>query len=165
MTRTRLVLALLAATLAVLLAWHLQPERRLMRSWNKLLDVVEARHARALGALLAEDYADRWGYTKASLVQDARLAFHHFRVLEIRVDQQQVVVEGDQARVTALLRIEVQGSARADEARVTANALFSPFVLEWRREDSFPWSWKLVRFDQPELDLERFRRATSGALY
>ena len=162
MSRPRLLLAALALVLLAVATWHLQPERRLTRSWHKLIDVVEARHARALGNLLAEDYADRWGYTRSTLVQDARLAFHHFDSIEIRVEEQRFRIEGDAATITAMLRVDVRGTARAAEARVAANSLFSPFTFQWRRADSFPWAWELVSFDQPEFDLDRFRRGMSG---
>lgn len=162
MSRLRLILLGVGVLLIAALTWHLQPERRLVRSWHKLIDVVEARHARALGALLADDYRDRWGYTKPTLVADARLAFHHFDSLEIEVDQQQFALEGDRATITAILRVEVRGTQRAAQARVATNALFSPFTFEWRRSDAFPWGWQLVRFDQAELDLDRFRRMSGG---
>jgi len=162
MTRTRIVLLLVAVGLLGFAAWQLRPERRLERSWRKLIEVVEARHARALGNLLAEDYADRWGYRKATLVQDARLAFHHFDSIGIRIEQQQTRLEGDRATITAMLRVEVRGTARANEARVAANSLFSPFTFQWRRADTFPWAWELTSFDQPEFDLGRFRRSVSG---
>jgi len=162
MTRPRLALALMALLLAGLATWHLQPERRLKRSWHKLIEVVEARHAGALGNLLAEDYADRWGYRKSTIVHDARLAFHHFDAIAIRIEQQTLTIDGDRATITALLRVDVRGTARAAEARVATNSLFSPFTFEWRRDESLPWSWKLVTFDQPEFDLGRFRRSMSG---
>lgn len=162
MSRTRLVLVLLAACLAAFATWQLRPERRLHRSWQKLIDVVEARHARALGTLLADDYSDRWGYRKSTLVQDARLAFFHFDAIAIRVEQQEIRIDGDRATITALLRVEVRGTERATEARVAANSLFSPFTFEWRRAATFPWAWELATFDQPEFDLGRFRRSMSG---
>lgn len=162
MPRTRLAAALLVLVFVSAAFWHLQPERRLRRTWDKLVAVVEARHARSLGTLLAEDYADRWGYRKGTLVQDARLAFYHFDSIAIRAEQEDIRIEGDRATITAILRVEVRGSGRAQEARVATNALFSPFTFEWRRADSFPWSWKLVSFDQPEFDLARFRRSAAG---
>lgn len=163
MSRFRYILLLAVLIFVAVAAWQLRPERRLHRSWDKLIDVVEARHARALGNLLAEEYADRWGYRKATLVQDARLAFHHFSEIEIRIEQQEILMDGDRATITAMLRVDVRGTERAAEARVAANSLFSPFTFEWRRDDSFPWAWKLATFDQPEFDLGRFRRSVSGS--
>ncbi len=162
MNRSRLVLAALALFVIVAATWYLQPERRLRRTWDKLVATVEARHARALGTLLAEDYSDRWGYTRRSLVSEARLAFFHFDSIEVRIEQEQFHLDGDRATISALLRIEVRGTERAAEARVAANALFSPFTFEWRRDDDFPWGWKLVSFDQPEFDLNRFRQRFGG---
>lgn len=162
MIRPRLVLAALALVFLAAATWYLQPERRLRRTWHKLIDVVEARHARALGNLLAEDYGDRWGYTRDSLVSEARLAFFHFDSLQVRIEQEDLRIEGDRATISSLLRVEVRGTERAAEARVATNALFSPFTFEWRRDERFPWGWKLTRFDQPELDLDRFRQRFGG---
>lgn len=151
-----------AAGFVLLVGWYLRPERRLHRSWHQLLDVVEARHARALGSVLADTYHDRWGYTREGLIEDARLGFMQLDALEIRVQRQTFHLEGERATVSAILRVDVRGSRLADAARVAANSLVSPCTFTWVREDSFPWGWRLESFDQPELDLARLRRQTAG---
>lgn len=148
--------ALLAGAVAWGL-WSLQPDRRLARAWGELLDMTEARRAAGLGSLLDEHYYDRWGYTRETLIEDMRLAFFHFDRLEVKTSQVEIIREGDQAKITAIIRFEVDGSPQATEGRVTINSLFDPFTFYWQRRDSFPWSWELVRIDHPQLKPRRFQ--------
>ena len=157
-TRKRL-LFLLTATMAGLGAawWWGQPDRQLHRTWENLLDVVEARNTTRLGWLLADDYSDRWGYSRRTLLDDARLAFFQCEKLRIHPGQVTIQRDGDRATVTAVLRIDATGGGTVDEARIEINRLFTPFTFEWRHEGGYPGSWRLLRFDQPELSLERFK--------
>lgn len=162
MKRSHLLAAVMGIGLAALVAWYLQPERRLRRSWHRLIEVVEARHARALGGMLAPGYHDRWGYTRDPLIDDARIAFHQIQSLEIRVEKQMIEVTGPTATITAWLRVELRGSSEVQRAQASARALSAPYVFTWVRKSTFPWAWRLESFDQPEFDLGRFRRQMSG---
>lgn len=155
-------LAIAGATLlvgVVALAWYFQPDRRLARTWSELIAAVEARNPSRLHDVLAADYGDRWGHTRDSLANDARLAFLQLRELKVRPEQVTTQRDGDRATITAILRVEIEGGPGASEARVSINSIFTPFVFEWRRDPHAPWEWRLSRFDQPELDLARIRRA------
>ena len=152
------VLLLLAG--AGFLVWWLQPDRSLVRAWTGLVSAVEARHPSAIRDRLALDYSDRWGYDRDSLAKDARLAFFHFRDLELLVQEVSIVREGDHATISAIIRLQATGSERANDARLSVNSLYTPFIFEWERNPGFPWAWKLKSFDHAELDLARFRRSS-----
>jgi hypothetical protein len=157
-TRKRIVLLLTAAVASLCAAWWWWlPDRQLHRSWEDLLAGVEARNTARLGRLLAEDYTDRWGYSRRTLLDDARLAFFQFENLHLTADKVTFERKGDRAMVTAILRIDTMGGDHANEARVEINRLFTPFTFEWRHDGGYPGSWKLLRFDHPELSLERFK--------
>lgn len=138
-------------------AWWTQPDRSLERTWTGLISAVESRNPSGIRDRLAPDYADRWGYDRESLTNDARLAFFHFRELELRVQDVAIAREGGYATITAILRIQVEGSDEATNARLTVNSIYTPYTFEWERNRRFPWSWKLKRFDHSELELNRFR--------
>lgn len=158
LTRRRvLLLVVMGVSIAMGTAWFYQSDRQLRRSWNGLLDSVEARNTTRLGRVIADDYADRWGYKRRTLLEDARLAFMQFQRLEVAAEQVQIKREGDSATITAILRVDADGPGSIPEARATVNALFTPFVFEWRREPGFTGAWKLVHFDHPEFDLGRYR--------
>jgi len=158
LTRPRLLATGLAVVLGVGGAmWLYQPDRQLRRSWNDLLATVEARNTTRLGRIIAEDYADRWGYQRRPLLEDARMAFMQFRRLEVRAEQVHIERTDDHATITAILRVDAEGPGSIGDARASINALFTPFVFEWRREPGFTGAWKLVRFDHPEFDLARYR--------
>lgn len=158
LTRRRLLtLALVCACLGMGAAWFYQPDRQLRRAWDGLLATVEARNTTRLGRVVADDYADRWGYERRSLLDDARLAFMQFRRLVIAAEKVHISREGNQATITAILRVDAEGPGNIADARATVNALFTPFVFEWRREPGFTGAWKLVHFDHPEFDLGRYR--------
>lgn len=158
LTRTRLWFAGIVGLVAIGAAsWFFQPDRQLRRSWQELLASVEARNPTRLGRILAGDYRDRWGYTRRTLLDDARLAFFQIRHLKFTSDQTTITREGDRATVRAILRIDAGGSAEVDNARTKINALFTPFEFTWQREPGFTGAWRLVGFDHPDLDLRQFR--------
>jgi hypothetical protein len=158
LTRNRLIgLALVGVLTAAGAFWLYQPDRQLRRAWNGLLKTVEARNTTRIGRVLAGDYHDRWSYTRRSILRDAGLAFLQIRRLDLGAEQVRIERDGHRATVTAILRLDAEGDRRVGEARATINALYTPFVFTWRREPGFTGAWKLVSFDQPELDLGKFR--------
>lgn len=158
--RTRVVgvLAVVGA-LAAFYLWFFQSERMLWRSWDGLIGCVQSRQAGTLRGYLAEDYADRWGYDRESLVREARFAFQEFDRLVLTVKETEMTRDGDRATITARMVIDPQGTARAQASRDRINALAEPFRFEWRREPGFPGAWKLVSFDQPELQIQAWRQS------
>jgi hypothetical protein len=138
-------------------AWWVQPDRSLERIWTGLINAVESRNPSGIRDRLARDYSDRWGYDRESLTRDARLAFFHFRELELRVQDVVIARDGDRATITAIIRLHAAGSDEVADARLTVNSIFTPYTFEWERNKRFPWSWKLKSFDHSELELNRFR--------
>jgi hypothetical protein len=52
-------------------------------------------------------------------------------------------------------RITINGSAGEFAAAIQqrVNSLTAPFELEWRRQSSKPWDWKLVSVRNPALEI------------
>lgn len=138
-------------------AWWVQPDRSLERVWNGLIESVESRNPSGIRDRLADDYADRWGYDRETLTRDARLAFFHFRDLELRAQDVEIRRDGNHATITAIIRLQATGSEEVEDARLTVNSLYTPYTFQLQRNPRFPWNWKLKSFDHPELELNRFR--------
>jgi len=156
--RQRIFALAMALALTVVAAfWFYQPDRHLRRTWDGLLDAIEARNTTRVGQVVAQDYHDRWGYTRRSILEDARLAFLQLRHLELTAEQVRFERTGDEATISAILRIDADGSAGVAEARTSVNASYTPFVFIWRREPGFAGAWKLAGFNHPEIDPARFR--------
>ena len=163
MTIRRLGFLVGAAALSVGTAvWYLDGDRSLKRSWRDLVGTVENRRALALRDQLAPDYADRWGYDRDTLVLEMQIALRAFESLRVRPEQVEFRRTGDDATVSAVIRIEAHGPPSVDDARSAVNGIFTPFVFSWRREPDFPWSWKLTRTEQPDFHPERYRRGARG---
>lgn len=155
----RLSLAIVCLIAAGVLATrHFDPDRSLRRTWQELLNAVEDQNAGRLRDRLDDNYTDRWGYTADSLVNDARRAFFQTQYLRLIASDATFLRHRDQATITAVLRVDATGPEPVPAARVAINALFSPFVFEWRRQARFPWAWKLTRCDHPRLEPKRFQR-------
>jgi hypothetical protein len=59
---------------------------------------------------------------------------------------------GGKGNWTAKITITGAGEfAAVIEERV--NALPAPFEMEWRRKSAKPWDWKLVRVENPALEI------------
>jgi hypothetical protein len=157
---------LAVATVAVIGAgwflWYNHPARRLQRTWSHLLETVAARQIISLRAILAPDYSDRWGHDRDLIVLEAREAFRQMESIRIRPEEVRTTRGGDEAVITAIIRIDVDGPPPIPEARATVNALFSPFEFNWRKEPGYLGAWQLVRFNHPEFPLDRYRRRASG---
>jgi hypothetical protein len=59
---------------------------------------------------------------------------------------------------TARARITLKGRGGpfADMAMGRLDELKQPFSFTWRQRSWKPWDWKLVRIDQPELEVPEY---------
>jgi hypothetical protein len=58
---------------------------------EKLIDAVESKDWKKLSELMAEDYSDRWGHDKATVIERSRMVFSQFIVMEITATEPEVV--------------------------------------------------------------------------
>ena len=49
--------------------------------------------------------------------------------------------------------IDGTGVAGAEMVKESVNELSAPFVFQWKHRTWKPWDWRLVRVDNPELNL------------
>ncbi|MDR2430339.1 MAG: hypothetical protein LBD14_05585 [Puniceicoccales bacterium] len=160
-------IVLIASVAAVLLIavgmnHYYDADRQLDRGWTGFMEAIESRSMSGVHRLLAPDYTDCWGYDKASLGKDLWRIFYPFESIKLTPREVLVAREGDTATIGAKVTMASTGSGLGADAQNQVNRLTKPFVIKWRRDSGFPWSWKITRIDQPEFDAKRYQRHRSA---
>jgi hypothetical protein len=156
--RRHLVLSLVAATLVLgfWCLWLWQPARQVRRHTEQLLAAVEDKDWREMAELMMYDYSDRWGHDKATILDHTKQAFAQF--FSLTVESSELDVEEANAIGTARVRIAIKGRGGplADFVMSRVAELKEPFAFTWKQASWKPWDWKLVRVDQPELEISEY---------
>ncbi len=150
------------------LAWYVlhlwSPARQAELHTLNLLRRASSRDWVAAERMMSPDYRDDWGHDRAGAVEDAKLVFGHFFVLEIApLEPPRVVADSGTAALS--LRVGVFGSGTPVAAAVMdeVRGLREPFVFHWRKSGPWPWQWELSGAGQPELAARYPRQASLGA--
>jgi hypothetical protein len=145
--------SLVLATIAWRCFWLWQPERQLLLHQASFREAIEGRDWNKVRGLMDPAYADRWGYTRDTGVQEARQYLGQFFALTItpQLESDQLTPEG--GTVTERWQLDGTGTEMAGMIEQAANASHTPFVFQWRRRSWKPWDWVLVRVDNAELNL------------
>jgi hypothetical protein len=144
--------ALAAAVLlawALWLAWLWQPERQVRRHTLGLLQAIEHRDWSKVDALLADNYADRWGHDKAFVVTSLREIFGSFVVLSIEAQVLRNSASETSGVTVARVKMSGQGNVVAQYVVTKVNSLGEPFTFTWTKSGAQPWAWQLTAVDHP----------------
>ena len=148
----RILLVAIAVVVAVIgFMRFASPERQIEKKQATLIRGIEQRKRSKVEKLIADDYADRWGFGR----EDAVTAFldvgSQFVMLGItELDPKHEIGDG-RATVTTRLKIDGTGSPVANLVISRTNQLKTPFVFEWQKQNWWPGSWRLVKVDNPDL--------------
>jgi hypothetical protein len=150
---TAALASLVLATFAWRCFWLWQPERQLLLHQASFRAAIERRDWNRVRDLMDPAYADRWGYTRDTGVQEARQYLGQFFALTVNAQlvSDQLTPEG--GTVTERWQLDGTGTELAAMVEQYANAAHAPFVFQWRRRSWKPWDWTLVRVDNAELNL------------
>lgn len=143
---------LLAAIMGIFLVRLWQPERQVQLHSAHLLAQIEKKNGSGIAAFIGDGYQDRWGHDRTALLERLREVFRY--VGNPRITAKDVGIRVESAKGFWRGRITIKGTgefATVIEERV--NSLPAPFELEWRRGSNKPWDWKLVRVDNPALEI------------
>jgi hypothetical protein len=143
--------ALVALLLYCLALW--QPGRQLRLHQANLLRAIEKRDWERVATFFDEDYSDRWGHDKASVIERAREVFRQFLFVKIRHSIATIDYASDSASLAASVRLEGSGGPLAQFAEERVAALREPFVFRWSKRSWKPWDWKLREVNQSELEI------------
>ena len=150
---TAALASLAVVTIAWRCIWLWQPERQLLLHQAHLRRAVEGRDWARIEALVDAGYADRWGYTRATGLREARQWMGQFFVLTVTAEPAGDTWTAQGGTVTERWNIDGTGTEAAGMVKDRVNALRAPFVFQWKHGSWKPWDWTLTRMDNPELDL------------
>jgi hypothetical protein len=138
------------------LLWLWQPARQVQRHQENLLSAAEGRNWKELSELIADDYSDRWSHDKAAVLEHSRLVLSQFIAVGIESRDIEVTESNGEGIVRERLMLKGSGGPLAEMATERVSALKQPFIFTWRQQSGKPWDWKLIRADQPELEIPEY---------
>jgi hypothetical protein len=113
---------------------------------------IDMKNWDAVGADISPDYRDDWNNDRALLTARLRELLSGRGRIEIVAHDSDLHIEQSDAFVRARITIEGEGEI-VSIIKERVNPLSAPFELQWRRQSSKPWEWKLVRVSNAELQL------------
>lgn len=156
---------LLVMALIGLVVWNSRPSAMLQRRQTALFEGIEKASPGRIQRLVAESYADRWGFDREDLVTTIIDGGSQFLVLEIETAESTLEIEKGRATFEAKLSIRGKpvGPAGIEVTR-RINQLKEPFTFVWEKQSFLPSSWRLVELRQPGLpdDLHGYRPGDIG---
>lgn len=155
-----LLLALLAYAV-----WNARASAMIERRQAALIEGIEKASPGRIQRLVADDYADRWGFAREDLVTAIIDGGSQFLVLEVTMEDAALTIDGRRASYEAKLSFEGKpvGPAAIEVMR-RINQLREPFTFVWEKQSFLPSGWRLVEVRQPGLpeDLHGYRPGDIG---
>lgn len=142
-----------AIVIGLFLLWLWQPERQVKRHTENLFKAVERKNWEVVAQLTASNYEDRWGDDRDRMLGRLREVFRYFRDVRITSARETIQIDDRSGTWTGNIAIEAGPGELGGLLKERVNSLGTPFRLEWRRQSSKPWDWKLVRVDNPGLEI------------
>lgn len=133
--------------------WLWQPDRQLLLHQEHLRRAIERRDWSKVETLIDPAYADQWGYTRPAALHDARQWRGQFFALTILVEPGGHQLAAPGGTVTERWKIHGFGTGGTMLVVQEVNSLKSPFVFQWKHIGWKPWTWTLIRVDNPTLQL------------
>ena len=112
--------------------------------------------------LISEAYQDQWEFSKSNVLVSLSDVRTNLMALHISWEPEAPEILEDEARLTGDLNFEATALFGADFVTSRLNNLKTPWVFTWKKESWKPWSWKLVRIENPSLSLDGYRPGDIG---
>ncbi len=154
-----IVLATVAVlgSLSIFLLWQMRPAIALAKQQAALLDGVERRSPARIRRLVAEDYGDRWSFTREDLVVAMVDAGGQFFALVVTPEEERIEIQGKRATVACKLVVSGKPVGPVgQEVTRQINRLGQPFVFTWEKRSFLPSGWRLVRLENAALPDDLF---------
>jgi hypothetical protein len=150
---------------AYLFGYRWRPSIAVQFKQRAFLESLEDNSEDELADLVSADYSDSWGLKKPKLTQAFKDLRRHFLFLNFEASDIKVALDGDEARVSAIVKLSGRGSPIAEIIMDRANRVEAPFVFVWRKEGGAPWKWRLVSVTNADLpDLQGYRPGDGGLM-
>ena len=130
-----------------------QPDLQIGLHQKNFLAALENRHWSRVKSEMAENYSDRFGYRRDTVISDLREVLRPFFALTIRRQGAHLVINANSATMTTNLTITGTGPGATEWLTSEVNSLVDPWVFTWKKASFWPWDWRLVSVDNPGLNL------------
>ena len=114
--------------------------------------------------LLSESYEDQWGFSKSNALVSFQDVRSQFIGLHIEWKPQSTLIDARTGKLTGNMKFDATGLFATDLISSRINSLDAPWVFVWQKESWLPWSWKLVRIENSDLDLGRYSPGDLGRM-
>ena len=130
-----------------------QPEKQIRLHTMQLISTIEENDWSHVVLFIDPAYADEWGNDRNLLIARLRQVLPYARNLQVKTRRAWVQVAKAEGTWTAWITIEADRNEISEMIKERVNRLDEPFELTWRRGSRKPWDWKLVRVNNPALQL------------
>ncbi len=149
--------ALSAAAFGIALLIHCvalwQPARQVRLHQQHLLRSVENRDWPRFESFIDDHYSDRWGHDKSFVTKESREVFRQFIWVTVQQREDVISMTPGLGAESARLVIAGAGGPLGEAVKQRVNGLAGPCEFRWKKAGWKPWEWKLVEFDQAELEI------------
>jgi hypothetical protein len=151
------VVSALVVVLCIVFGLQMRASVVLEKRQAALLDGIERRNPGRIQRLVAEDYTDRWGFSRKEIVTSLVDVGSQFLALVVKSGDGRLHIEDGTATYTTKLTIGGKPLGPAgQEAMRQLNQLEEPFVFTWEKKSFLPASWRLVRVENASLPDELY---------
>ncbi len=140
------------------------PSNAVRKKQAAFLMGIETRSSSRILKTIAEDYTDRWKFSRNDLVETTLDAGSQFMVMVVKGEE--ISYERDGKTAIVKMKLKISGKPLGifgKEITRRINSLKEPFVFTWEKQSFLPFSWRLVRMDNPALP-DKLYGYTPGAL-
>ncbi len=157
--RARWIFLVLAAVLLAAGWVGLQfrdPEAHVLKRQTRLLKAITEKDLAGFASLVSEGYGDDWGFTRETVCLAMDDVSSQFISLQIDPQKETLTVSGDRAHFTARLRVDGRSLTAPGIGMLSMSAsVQEPYVFTWQKESFWPWSWRLVKIENPGLTIPK----------
>ncbi len=152
----RLLLAISFIAVSAWAGWWLlgrPPEREMLEAQTALIKALEKRSWSKVSKALSETYTDSWGQNRELAVELGKQALSGFISLGIHEQLLSSRAAEGVGETTFHLQLDGNGMGFSSVVLGRVNSMNQPWKLNWRKEGLWPWTWKVVRLEQPDVVL------------
>lgn len=148
------------AAMAGIIGWVVfesTPSRVVRKKQAAFLQGVERRSGSRVSRLVAEDYGDRWKFSRNDLVETLLDGGHQFIALVVKGEESGFDQSGK--TVTIEMKLVLSGKPLGifgNEITRRINSLKEPFTFTWEKKSFLPSSWRLIKIDNPGLPVHLY---------
>lgn len=152
----RLILFLPLLIAIIWAGWWLfgrSTETEVLAAQQKLITALEDRKWSKVKDVLSDNYSDEFGYNKEAAADLLQQALGNFLFLTLNNEVTSISTSADAAQVQTKIQMDGHGLGFSSMVIGQVNSMSGPWHFHWRKENPWPWGWKLVKVYHSELHI------------